>query len=236
MLLICKKQKMFLRMFIKSNCQFHLLVSSDFPTSGLSDFSLKIISHPSTLLSRVLEKHRFSMYKNIAFGIKGLVYAILITSLSILSISAGIPEPVKYVFYTLKFRVNSPVVRPDLEAAMLRMINREREIAGLMPLTPDPVLTGVARRHSGDMFIRGYFSHYTPEKASFAERFKASRITYSKAGENLAMAPTLEMTHNNLMKSPGHRKNILRPNFGRVGIGIMDGGRYGIMVTQDFRN
>ncbi len=38
------------------------------------------------------------------------------------------------------------------------------------------------------------------------------------------------------MNSPGHRANILYPEFGRVGIGIMDGGIRGLMVTQNFRN
>jgi uncharacterized protein YkwD len=38
------------------------------------------------------------------------------------------------------------------------------------------------------------------------------------------------------MNSPGHRANILKPQFGRVGIGILDGGRRGLMVTQNFRN
>jgi uncharacterized protein YkwD len=38
------------------------------------------------------------------------------------------------------------------------------------------------------------------------------------------------------MNSPGHRANILQPRFGRVGIGILDGGRRGLMVTQNFRN
>jgi uncharacterized protein YkwD len=56
------------------------------------------------------------------------------------------------------------------------------------------------------------------------------------AGENLALARTLPMAHQGLMDSPGHRANILRPAFGRVGIGILDGGRYGLMVTQNFRN
>ncbi|MGI8734206.1 MAG: CAP domain-containing protein [Pyrinomonadaceae bacterium] len=38
------------------------------------------------------------------------------------------------------------------------------------------------------------------------------------------------------MNSPGHRANILTKDFGRVGIGIMDGGVRGLMVTQNFRN
>ena len=54
------------------------------------------------------------------------------------------------------------------------------------------------------------------------------------AGENLALAPTLQLAHDGLMKSPGHRANILSTNYRTVGIGIVDGGPYGLMVTQDF--
>jgi uncharacterized protein YkwD len=38
------------------------------------------------------------------------------------------------------------------------------------------------------------------------------------------------------MNSPGHRENILRPEFGRVGIGILDAGVQGLMITQNFRD
>jgi len=174
--------------------------------------------------------------KNIVSGIKSLVYAILITSLFNFSFTTKKIDPEKYVFYKLNFKVYTPVARPDMEAEMLRMINKEREKEGLKPLLPDPELTEVARRHSSDMFMRGYFSHYTPENVSPFDRMKESNIRYMSAGENLSLAPTLESSHRILMNSPGHRENILKPDYGRVGIGIMDGGRYGIMVTQDFRN
>ncbi len=38
------------------------------------------------------------------------------------------------------------------------------------------------------------------------------------------------------MNSPGHRANVLHASFGRLGIGILDGGYRGIMVSQEFRN
>jgi uncharacterized protein YkwD len=38
------------------------------------------------------------------------------------------------------------------------------------------------------------------------------------------------------MNSPGHRANILKPEFGRLGIGILDGGFYGLMISQEFRD
>ena len=136
----------------------------------------------------------------------------------------------------LPFSVTNPKPRPDLEAQMLEMVNRERVSAGLNPLEADEELVPVARAHSVDMFARRYFSHYTPEGRSPFDRISQARVSFTIAGENLALAPTLTMAHNGLMNSPGHRANILRPQFGRLGIGIMDGGIRGLMVTQNFRN
>jgi uncharacterized protein YkwD len=137
---------------------------------------------------------------------------------------------------TLPFKVATTRPRPDLEKRMLDLVNQERVAAGLRPLAADPELTEVARRHSADMFARGYFAHDTPEGLSPFDRMKQSNVQFLTAGENLALAPTLQVAHTGLMNSPGHRANILRPQFGRVGIGIMDGGMRGLMVSQEFRN
>jgi uncharacterized protein YkwD len=136
----------------------------------------------------------------------------------------------------LPFKVENTRPRPDLEAEMLEMVNREREKAGLKPLAPDPELTEIARKHSADMFARSYFSHNTPENKTPFDRMKEANVRFLTAGENLALAPTLPIAHTGLMNSPGHRANILQPKFGRLGIGIMDGGRRGLMVSQEFRN
>jgi uncharacterized protein YkwD len=140
-------------------------------------------------------------------------------------------ERVELPFKTVNFRP-----RPDLEEEMLKLVNRERAANGLEPLAPDAEMTEVARKHSADMFTRGYFSHNTPENKTPFDRMRAENVRFLTAGENLALAPTLEIAHNGLMNSPGHRANILRPQFGRLGIGVLDGGRLGLMITQNFRN
>ena len=145
-------------------------------------------------------------------------------------------EPGSSEKFDLPFRVEHAPPAPQLEDQMLDLINRERAAAGLDPLAADPELIEVARRHSADMFARGYFSHDTPEGKDPFDRMRESEVRFRTAGENLALAPTLQIAHSGLMKSPGHRANILRPQFGRVGIGILDGGRRGLMVTQNFRN
>lgn len=136
----------------------------------------------------------------------------------------------------LPFTVTAAAVRPDLEAEMLSLVNAERTKAGLRPLASDDALREVARRHSADMFARGYFGHISQEGKDPFDRIRESGITFLAAGENLALAPTLSLAHSGLMNSPGHRANILRPQFGRLGIGIVDGGRYGVMITQLFRD
>ena len=136
----------------------------------------------------------------------------------------------------LHFTYDKPVARPNLEARMLQMVNEERAKEGIPPLEADPEQTKVAREHSKDMFARGYFAHQNPDGESPFDRMKRSGVKFYTAGENLALAQTLEIAHRNLMNSPGHRANIMNPAFGRLGIGIMDGGFYGLMISQEFRD
>jgi uncharacterized protein YkwD len=145
-----------------------------------------------------------------------------------------VPESEKFI--TLPYKVSKLKVRPDLESKMIEMVNMERRKKGLKLLKADPELTEVARKHSRDMFTRGYFSHYTIEKKDPFDRMRDAQVVFTTAGENLALAQNLSMAHTGLMNSPGHRANILQAAFGRIGIGILDGGIYGIMITQNFRN
>jgi uncharacterized protein YkwD len=144
------------------------------------------------------------------------------------------PESNKSV--DLHFTVTNAKVRDDLEAQMLTLVNEERAKVGLPALKPDPEMTQVARAHSKDMFARGYFAHITPDGKSPSDRVREAGVTFLTSGENLALAPTLSIAHKGLMNSPGHRANILNKAYGRLGIGILDGGMHGLMVTQSFRN
>jgi len=145
-------------------------------------------------------------------------------------------QPESKTSIPLRFRVATPRPRPDLEARMLELVNAERAHRGLKALKADPELAEVARAHSRDMFARAYFSHVTPDGQDLSDRIRRAQLGYLNAGENLALAQTLGGAHQGLMNSPGHRKNILRPQFGRLGIGVLDGGAHGLMVTQNFRN
>ena len=135
---------------------------------------------------------------------------------------------------SLNFKTTSHKIDSSSEREMLNLVNLERGKKGLPTLAFDEDLSGVARLHAKDMLERGYFSHYTPEGASPFDRMEAFGITYQYAGENLAFAPDVQIAMAGLMKSPGHRENILSPNFRKGGIGVIDAGIYGKMFVQEF--
>ncbi len=120
------------------------------------------------------------------------------------------------------------------ETAMFNLVNDERSKAGVKALNWDPNIVPVARAHAKDMWERHYFSHYSPEGKDVGDRLKEAKITYTFAGENLALAPTLATAHQGLMNSQGHRENILEPRFKKMGIGVIDNGIYGKMFVQVF--
>lgn len=117
---------------------------------------------------------------------------------------------------------------------MWQLVNMERTSRGLNALQIHPGLVKLARMKSQDMITHNYFSHQSPTYGSPFDMMRREGISYRFAGENLAGAPTVERAHTALMNSPGHRANILNPNFTHIGIGIIDGGMFGKMFTQMF--
>lgn len=120
------------------------------------------------------------------------------------------------------------------ERQLFDLVNEERVRRGLGALVWDERLVPVARSHSEEMFRLKYFSHESPVTGSPFDRLKSAQISYSRAGENLAYAQSVSVAHRALMQSPGHRENILRPEFTRIGIGVINAGAYGRMATQLF--
>lgn len=148
---------------------------------------------------------------------------------TLLTIRPDSTESIKLGFKTSEYSVDYKT-----EREMLDMVNKERSKRGLKILVWDEEIARVARLHSADMFERGYFAHENLDGLSPFDRMDNGGIVYKFAGENLALAPTVETAHKGLMNSTGHRENILRSEFGRLGVGVMDGGIYGKMFTQNF--
>lgn len=121
-----------------------------------------------------------------------------------------------------------------VEIRMVELVNQERISRGIPELRVDAEMVTAARGKSRDMFARRYFSHYDPDGKNAADRMNMAGVAYTFVGENLAYAPDLSSAHQGLMNSEGHRINILETRFHRIGIGVIDGGNYGLMFTQLF--
>lgn len=143
-------------------------------------------------------------------------------------------EPKSNEIVSLNFKTKSFSPDPGAELYMLDLINKERVSGGSKEVVFDDQLADIGRRHCKDMFERGYFSHYTPEGFSPFDRIDNTGIIYNFAGENLALSPNADIAMQGFMNSPGHKANILSSDFGRVGIGVIDGGIYGQMFCQEF--
>lgn len=124
-----------------------------------------------------------------------------------------------------------------LERTLFELINEERQKHGLHLVGYSPDLSQLARKHSQDMASRGRISHASSNGKSYMERLVDEGFYFIAIGENVAFSNAFqpELIHKKLMESPGHRKNILDPNFDQAGIGAVVKKNKGYFVTQDFR-
>ncbi|MCD9877783.1 CAP domain-containing protein [Streptomyces guryensis] len=120
-------------------------------------------------------------------------------------------------------------------AQVVDLTNRERARAGLPPLATDPLLTTAAQAHSVDMVARAFYSHTSPEGSRPWDRAAAAGARQRSIGENIACGQRSPAeVVDGWMNSPGHRANILKPDFTHIGIGFAGGGPAGMYWTQLF--
>lgn len=150
-------------------------------------------------------------------------------SLTYLTVKPGSNESIP-----LTSELRGLTVDQESEISMLKMVNEERKKRGISELVFRPETVPVARNHARDMWERQYFGHVSPDGEDIGDRLEKGNVAFTIAGENLALAPTLQTAHTGLMNSEGHRRNILDPEFKRVGIGVIDNGVYGKMFVQIF--
>ena len=123
------------------------------------------------------------------------------------------------------------------ERSLVGAVNDVRRANGLRPLRVDGALLRVARSHSRAMIRTNVFTH-----GDMGARLAASGAQGPSFGENLAWGVGSYASARNIvagwLASPGHRANLLRPGWTRVGIGAVRGtfmGRPGaLVVTADF--
>ena len=167
-------------------------------------------------------------------GIKNIFGQAVSESLNFITVQQNTEGSVNLGF---KLTAQQLSVDSASENIMLNLVNQERTSRGLNALRLDPALRTLARNYGEQMFEDGFFSHTSAiDGSSPADRANRAGIAYSVIGENLAFAPDVYVAHQGLMNSPGHRANILSPDYGHIGIGVINGGIYGRMFVQEFTN
>jgi hypothetical protein len=132
-----------------------------------------------------------------------------------------------------------PVAAGDLDIdpvsalEIFGLLNRERVDEGFEPLAWSAALSEVGLRHAVEMYAEGYFAHASPVTGTIGDRLDEAGITFTVAGENLALAATAEDVHDGLVSSEGHRRNILGQSYRRVGVAVVSG-PLGLMTVQVF--
>lgn len=115
--------------------------------------------------------------------------------------------------------------------AMVCLINRERHERGLPGLDQNHKLQRAAQRHNERMLSKQCFAHQCPGEGTLEARLYSveylgglSAWAYS---ENLVWAERWLSTPRAMVKawmnSPGHRANLLSPDYKEIGIGSGDG-------------
>ncbi|MBR8838528.1 MAG: hypothetical protein DSM106950_32135, partial [Stigonema ocellatum SAG 48.90 = DSM 106950] len=100
------------------------------------------------------------------------------------------------------------------------LTNQQRQQAGLQPLQLNDKLEHAANAHSQDMALNHYFSHNSLDGSPASDRAKNEGYQYSTFGENIAAGQaTPEDVVQAWLNSPGHRANILNPNYHDIGVG-----------------
>lgn len=116
------------------------------------------------------------------------------------------------------------------EQGFVDRINQERTSRGLRPLIGDLQIRNVARDWSDYMASSGDFRH----NPNYVGGYPAG---WTRAGENIAWGSgtnaTVDVLHNALMNSQGHRNNILG-DFTRIGVGVTIDPSGKMYVTQNF--
>ena len=125
---------------------------------------------------------------------------------------------------------------PTIELDLFNLVNAEREKLGLAPVRFSPLLSFLARKHSQDMALREDISHLSTSGETYSDRLVEAGFYFIKNGENVAYSETFipEFIHQGFMDSPGHRANVLDPDFDELGIGVVFIKDKGYYVTQDF--
>jgi uncharacterized protein YkwD len=127
--------------------------------------------------------------------------------------------------------------RRSLVDDVVTLTNAARAQEGLAPLQPNEALMRSAQDYAVVLAPGDCFAHDCPPFPSQKDRIaQAGYGPWQRIGENIAAGDrTAEGVVNGWLQSPGHRANILKPEYTEIGVGVATGdGKYHIYWVQVF--
>ncbi len=111
--------------------------------------------------------------------------------------------------------------RDQYRNEILKLVNEERAAVGAGALKLDTKLNNAAQTRSVE--ISSVFSHSRPDGTSCFTVFDDFKIDYLLAGENIAVGyVSPKSVVEGWMNSPGHKENMLKPEYTKMGIGYYE--------------
>ena len=95
---------------------------------------------------------------------------------------------------------------------------------GLQPLKKNLKLQLAAREHSCEMARLGYFSHNDFQGRDLKQRLAPLQLRWQSIAENIAKcqdSSPAKTAVDGWSHSPGHKRNMLNPDFDETGIGAV---------------
>jgi uncharacterized protein YkwD/cell division septation protein DedD len=117
--------------------------------------------------------------------------------------------------------------------ALAELVAADRAAHGLQPLQRDPELDAIAEAHTLDMQANGFLGHVSPTTGRPADRVRAADYRAAITAENVAFNRSLTDAEAGLMRSLGHRRNLLSPEVTHLGLAAIHS-ENGWYLTQLF--
>lgn len=106
-------------------------------------------------------------------------------------------------------------------STIFKLSNNARQANDLPSLTLNEELSTAAQEKAEAMVAGNYFEHTAPDGTTGWDYIDETGYIYTYAGENLAASNEDDVSVvEGWLKSPGHRANLLSPNFSDIGLGI----------------
>ena len=128
-------------------------------------------------------------------------------------------------------------VMKDAELLSYDLANSLRIRNGLPAFSWSSTAAKASRKHSKDMAMKNYFDHVSLDGRLPGDRLQEEGVLAQRVGENIIAGYGSAILNNHAwFNSPGHRRNLLNPDFISLGVGFIydDSSTYQTYMTQIF--